>query len=99
MNRNVPLVEVVQLGGAQAGWSEEEASDVSQHLHDKHRVPRAYQTVHSYSYKHIHNPRNIRAGIFGVNFSLSHCARKNLIVLQIIPFRNTCLRHPAERLP
>lgn len=42
MNRNVPLVEVVQLGGAQAGWSEEEASDVAQHLHDKHRVPRAY---------------------------------------------------------
>lgn len=29
MNRKVPLVEVEILGGAQAGWSEEEASDVA----------------------------------------------------------------------
>lgn len=28
-------MEVVQLGGAQAGWSEEEASDVAQRLHDQ----------------------------------------------------------------
>ena len=41
----MPLVEVGQLGGAQAGWSEEEASDVPQHQHDKHRVPRAYQSI------------------------------------------------------
>ena len=88
-------MEVEQLGGAQAGWSEEEASDVAQSslsIYETNTECLSIPDSPQHSYNHIHNPRNIRAGIFGVKFSLSHCARKNLMVLPIIPFRNTCLR-------